>query len=498
MGFVLIRPAVATFYHILLATSKAKEGSVSNTMKERRKRRGPIIDFLLLGLIITLTTILLVILLSKDEFKFQKISASKKPEIESVDSKLSTESSMFPRIQIITDVSNDKRTPFAIYYPKTDNEVFNDAVLQYISDSKESYLKSMKKDKEAMGELNISLETFPYRDHYYSFVLTKVQYLGGANPEVTTKTFFINNKTGEQINIQTLLQSDKNNLSTLAANVRKDLQKNLQIKDDLFTDELLKATEPKWSNFNRFAIVDHSLQFYFDEYEIANGATVAPLVKLPLSLINPLLASDFQIAMENVKPTNPPITGDPNKKRIALTFDDGPHPKVTEQILNILDKYHAKATFFMLGSRVQYYPDIASDVLERGHEIGNHSWNHPVLTKFTQEQVMKEYNTTDTEIKKAINHGATVFRPPYGATNDTINAEIPIPVVLWTIDTLDWKHRNAQQLLPHVKNSLHNNAIVLMHDIHQSTADGLEAVLAYLQVQGYEFVTVSEILPYRQ
>lgn len=221
-------------------------------------------------------------------------------------------------------------------------------------------------------------------------------------------------------------------------------------------------------------------------------------MKLPLSLINPLLASEFQIAMENVKPINPPPTGDPNKKRIALTFDDGPHPKVTEQILNILDKYHAKATFFMLGSRVQYYPDIVKDVLARGHEIGNHSWNHPVLTKLTQEQVMKEYNTTATEIEKAINQGATVFRPPYGATNDTINAEIPIPVVLWTIDTLDWKHRNAQQLLPHVKNNLHNNAIVLMHDIHQSTADGLDAVLAYLQEQGYEFVTVSEILPYRQ
>lgn len=477
-----------------------KEGSVSKTMQERRKRRGPIIDFLLLSLIVTLTTIILFIILSKDDFKFQKISASKESETESVNSHLSTESSAFPGIRIVTDVSNDKRTPFAIHYPQTDNEVFNDAVLQYISDSKENYLTSMKKnkDKEAMGELNISLETFPYREHYYSFVLTKMLYVGGANHEVSTKTFFINNETGEQVTIQTLLQNDENNLSTLAVNVRKDLQKNLQLKDELFNDELLKATEPKWSNFNRFAIVDDSLQIYFDEYEIASGAAGIPIVKLPLSLINPLLASEFQIAMENVKPINPPPTGDPNKKRIALTFDDGPHPKVTEQILNILDKYHAKATFFMLGSRVQYYPDIVKDVLARGHEIGNHSWNHPVLTKLTQEQVMKEYNTTATEIEKAINQCATVFRPPYGATNDTINAEIPIPVVLWSIDTLDWKHRNAQQLLPHVKNNLHNNAIVLMHDIHQSTADGLDAVLSYLQEQGYEFVTVSEILPYRQ
>lgn len=451
------------------------------------------IDFLLIGLIITLTTIILFIILSKDDFKFQKISASKETDSDSITSKLSTESSAFPGIRIVSDVSNDERTPFAIHYPETDNKAFNDAVLQYIKDSKENYLSSMKenKDKEAMGELNISLETFPYQKHYYSFVLTKTLYTGGANPEVSTKTFFINNETGELISIETLLNNDDNNLSALATHVRNDLQKNLQLKDELIT-----STEPKWSNFNRFAIVDDSLQFYFDEYEIASGAAGPPIVKLPLSLINPLLASDFQIAME--KPTKPTNTGDPNTKRIALTFDDGPHPKVTEQILNILDKYHAKATFFMLGSRVQYYPDIARDVLARGHEIGNHTWNHPVLTKLSQEQSLQQYTSTVAEIEKAINQAPTVFRPPYGATNETINAQIPIPVVLWTIDTLDWKHRNAQQLLPNIKNNLHNNAIVLMHDIHQSTADGLDAVLAYLQGQGYEFVTVSEILPYRQ
>ncbi|MBG9456980.1 1,4-beta-xylanase [Lysinibacillus sphaericus] len=469
-------------------------------MPERRKKRGPMIDFLLIGLIISLTTIILVIILSKDDFKFQKISASKETETEtdSITSNLSTESSAFPGIRIVTDVSNDKRTPFAIHYPETDNKAFNDAVLKYITDSKENYLSSMKKnkDKEAMGELNISLETFPYQKHYYSFVLTKTLYTGGANPDISTKTFFINHETGKLISIETLLNNDENNLSALATYVRKDLQQNPKLKEELFKDDVIKSTEPKWSNFHRFAIVDNSLQFYFDEYEITSGAAGPQTVKLPLSLINPLLASEFQIAMQ--KPTKPVNVGDPNQKRIALTFDDGPHPKVTEQILNTLDKYNAKATFFMLGSRVQYYPDIARDVLARGHEIGNHSWDHPVLTKLSLEQAVNQYTSTFAEIEKAINHKPTVFRPPYGATNDTINAQIPIPVVLWSIDTLDWKHRNAQQLLPNVKNNVHNNAIVLMHDIHQSTADGLDAVLAYLQGQGYEFVTVSEILPYRQ
>ena len=107
--------------------------------QQRNKRRGPIIDLLLIGLIIALTSIILVIILSKDDFKFQKTSAS--------DSNLTTESSAFPGIRIVTDVSNDKRTPFAINYPQTENEAFNDNVSQYITFSKEEYLQSMKKAK---------------------------------------------------------------------------------------------------------------------------------------------------------------------------------------------------------------------------------------------------------------------------------------------------------------------------------------------------------------
>ncbi|CAM5601908.1 1,4-beta-xylanase OS=Lysinibacillus sphaericus OX=1421 GN=LS41612_20760 PE=4 SV=1 [Lysinibacillus sphaericus] len=226
-------------------------------IQERRKKHGPMIDFLLIGLIVTLISIILVIVLSKGNFKFQKISASKDTNSEAT-SNVSTENSAFPGIRITSDVSKDKRTPFAVHYPQTESEVFNDVVLQYITKAKEDYLLSMKKnkDKKATGELTINLETFPYQDHYYSFVLTKMLYLGGANHVVSTKTFFFNNETGEAINIQTLLQNDNNNLTTLAAYVRKDLQQNLELKDQLNNDELLKVTEPKWENFNRFAIID--------------------------------------------------------------------------------------------------------------------------------------------------------------------------------------------------------------------------------------------------
>ena len=151
----------------------------------------------------------------------------------------------------------------------------------------------------------------------------------------------------------------------------------------------------------------------------------------------------------------------------------------------------------MLGNRIQYYPEIARDVLARGHEVGNHTWTHPVLTRLSMDNVMQEFNMTEQMIVDTLGINSSIFRPPYGISNNTIDAAIPRQSVNWTIDTLDWKHRNANQAVSVIKNMMHNNAVILMHDIHQSTADGLPAVLAFLQAEGYEFVTVSELLSYQ-
>ncbi|MDM5248672.1 MULTISPECIES: polysaccharide deacetylase family protein [unclassified Lysinibacillus] len=182
------------------------------------------------------------------------------------------------------------------------------------------------------------------------------------------------------------------------------------------------------------------------------------------------------------------------KKRVALTFDDGPDAKVTPQVLAILKKYDAKATFFMVGTNVSRNPALVEQIYEAGHEIGNHTWNHSKLTNLSTANVKQEVNKTSDAIYKAIGQYPTVFRPPYGATSDKVRSVITMPSILWSIDTLDWKHRNADKILSYVKSSVKDGSIILMHDIHQSTANGLENVILYLQKQGYEFVTVSEIL----
>ncbi len=191
-------------------------------------------------------------------------------------------------------------------------------------------------------------------------------------------------------------------------------------------------------------------------------------------------------------PSTPkPIT---SNKRVALTFDDGPHSKVTQQILKTLKKYNAKATFFVVGDSAKKYPQVLKEVYDAGHEIGNHTFSHAKLTTLSVKQIQSQIQSTDTVVKSITGHNTTVFRPPYGAYNNSVKSQLEVPNVLWTIDTLDWKHHNPTKTLQIVKANVKNGSIILMHDIHQTTADALDSVLATLQKQGYEFVTVSELL----
>lgn len=464
-------------------------------MQPRKRRRKPIIDFVLIAVLASLTAAVVLFVLADTE----KNTATEKKEKAN---HISTESSAFEGISITTDASNNPNIPYALHYPKTEDDAFNKEVRNYVSTAKKAYLKELEtlaqsedEDDDVIPSLTIDLETVPFKDHYFSFLLTNTTYTGGIDEKAMIKTYFYDNMHKKRVTLAEVLGNDSSYLEKLAAYVQNDLLTNEEWQASLITDNVMRATAPKWENFERFAFRDDTLVFYFDDYELTASATTTPTVEVPLNFINPILAEGYQVDNTSAKNIlSPPVRElDPNGKYVALTFDDGPEPGSTEKILDVLDKYDAKATFFLLGNRVQYYPEIVQEELKRGHEIGNHSWSHPVLTNLGIAQVQQEVNRTEEAIRNAIGQGATVFRPPYGAVNDTVRAQIPTPVILWSIDTLDWKHRNASQLLPMVKKSMHNHAVILMHDIHQSTADGLDSVLAYLSSEGYEFITVSEM-----
>ncbi len=187
---------------------------------------------------------------------------------------------------------------------------------------------------------------------------------------------------------------------------------------------------------------------------------------------------------------------DPNRPMLALTFDDGPGP-YTERLLNCLEKNHAVATFFVVGSNVGYYESTVRRASNMGCEIGNHSWDHPQLTTLGADGIASQISTTNQAVQKATGKGTTLLRPPYGSFNSTVSSLAGTPLILWDVDTLDWKTRNSQSTIDSVLGSAKDGSIVLMHDIHLPTVVAVESLIPLLKEKGYQLVTVSDLAKYK-
>lgn len=192
-------------------------------------------------------------------------------------------------------------------------------------------------------------------------------------------------------------------------------------------------------------------------------------------------------------------TKENNQGYISITFDDGPDPDVTPQILDILDEYNVKATFFALSRYVKAYPQLAKEIINRGHELANHSMNHMDLSKQTQKTLNNEVIQSKNDIESITGQEVTLFRPPYGSTNQLVKntlTESNQKSVMWSIDTEDWKNQNANTINQIVQAYAKPGSIILMHDIHQTTAQALPLVLENFKQQGLQQVTISELRPY--
>ena len=185
-------------------------------------------------------------------------------------------------------------------------------------------------------------------------------------------------------------------------------------------------------------------------------------------------------------------------KEIAITFDDGPHKTNTPQLLDILKQRGIRATFFVVGQNAAEYPDILKRIVAEGHELANHSYTHPVLASMSQSAVHEQLDKTHQAVLKATGVSMKLLRPPYGALSEpqrrTVNNEFGYKVILWSVDPLDWKVRDAARVQNEILSHTQAGSIVLAHDIHKSTVDAMPETLDKLTEKGFKFVTVSELL----
>ena len=182
----------------------------------------------------------------------------------------------------------------------------------------------------------------------------------------------------------------------------------------------------------------------------------------------------------------------PNRPMIALTFDDGPGLG-TVRLIEALQAHGARATFFMMGPRVNTYPDAVRKMVEKGCELANHTSNHLKLTDYGAEGIAMEINYTRDVINSIVGQTPTMMRPPYGAVNEVVQSVASVPIMLWSVDTLDWQLKDAGLIRDYVLNTVKDGDIVLMHDIYEATVQATIELIPLLQERGYQIVTVSEM-----
>ena len=183
---------------------------------------------------------------------------------------------------------------------------------------------------------------------------------------------------------------------------------------------------------------------------------------------------------------------DKNKKMVALTYDDGPSI-YTPRILKILKENDSVATFFVVGNRVPTYSDTVKTACDMGCEIGNHTYEHKCLTRLSEAEVRRQISRTNKNVKKVTGQTPVIMRPTGGATNTNVKKWVGMPSIIWSIDTLDWKTRNADSTKRAVLDHVKDGDIVLMHDLYSATATASETIIPELVKRGYQLVTVSEL-----
>jgi polysaccharide deacetylase family sporulation protein PdaB len=188
------------------------------------------------------------------------------------------------------------------------------------------------------------------------------------------------------------------------------------------------------------------------------------------------------------------------RKVVALTFDDGPVNKATEEILAILKEKDVKATFFVIGKQAEKFPMLVTQEIAEGHEVGNHTYSHPQLTKLSKNKIEEELDKTEKEILKVATK-PSFFRPPEGAYDNTvfkIARHNEYSIILWSIDTNDWRYPSVGEIVNSVLKDVKPGSIILLHDglYPSSTPEALWFIIDSLKSQGYEFVTISELLQY--
>ncbi|WP_063768335.1 polysaccharide deacetylase family protein [Streptomyces griseus] len=415
-------------------------------------------------------------------------------------------------LEIVNDSSEQRSCPFATSYPDVPGAEAMTAAMKKDVEGRLATFRESACENGSDGELNISHQFLVASADVLGVRLTTRDGSAAADGQ-SARTYWYDGKAGTYRTAPDLIAQGSRDAFITGLKERLKGREGVDAAslDDTFSDPATRASAPDDMAFT----ADGGLRVTFDRGEVGTPAAGSYLVTLSKETVTPWLSAFGKRAQrQTVTPggsldlgaTQPPApvapthtaSGDDDtdcKKVtcIALTFDDGPAAPETATLLTHLAQYKARATFFTVGQNVAAHPDLVRAEARGGHEVGNHSWNHPDLTKLRSEQAAYQLNRTSAAIKAATGQEPTLFRPPYGALNSTVRSATRLSPVLWDVDTEDWKYRDSAKVAQTVIGKAQRNSVVLMHDIHPTSVAALPQILRALTARGYHFVTVSHL-----
>nr|WP_237704208.1 polysaccharide deacetylase family protein [Lactococcus garvieae] len=393
-------------------------------------------------------------------------------------------------------------------YPKTKNKVINQKLEEFSNHELSSFKDcTPEKDTDEKGSLFQSFETYEFSPDIVSFkfnVMRKSNARVQAENQVITKTY--NLKENKELQLSDLFK-DKDDLSSIAQNIYEKMVKLQENSNQRAKQVLSAGLQPMEKNFNAFILDNKCLDFFLRPGQVNSSTNLYTKVSVPLSelgeIVKPqILVGDLKEEAQHSKikiPSAQQVQSKAlaHKKLVALTFDDGPDPQTTPRLLSILKKANVPATFFVLGNRLELYPELVKKEHALGNQVGSHTYNHENLPQLPAKQAQDEIKKTSDLMQKTVGIRPQGLLPPYGATTPQINKMAQTPIIQWSVDSLDWESKNVDQIEQVVMNEVYDGSIILMHDIYDTSVDGAARVIQKLKNQGYTFVTVNQLIQAR-
>lgn len=400
---------------------------------------------------------------------------------------------------IESDLSETDTMMYSIHYPQFSVETIDADIKKFVKKIKKTADKAREESKlNEKGIVYINYDSYLLGSNIASVnFYVEINLPGYANPITSISSKHYDLSDGEILSIEDLFHGDY--IEAISQYCKNQIFADESIKDNFNPETIEMYLLPKKENFENFLLTKDGMIISFSHDKI-RASFREYQVFIPYDELKPYLSFDYQSDKIEIPKREDMVIEEtekvkinPDKPMIALTFDDGPQPKVTNRILDILKQYNSRATFFVVGNRLNNFPDTLQRIVRENSEIGSHTYNHKSLSMLSKKVMKKEVTEVDKVLESIIGTKTAILRPPYGAVNDTVREGVNKPMIYWSVDTEDWKSRDTDKIVKHVMSNVKDGDVILFHDLYDTTAAAIEILVPKLVEQGYQIVTVSEM-----